>query len=237
MDIYPAIDLRKGRVVRLVQGDYGRETVYGEDPVKTAQSFVAQGAKHLHVVDLDGAKEGRPENYGQIQRLRRETDLFIQVGGGIRDEKIVAGYLEMGINRVILGTVALESPAFLKKMVRQYGEALAVGVDAKEEKVMVSGWQRSSSQNSFDFCRELAEIGVTTVIYTDIGRDGMLQGTNLEAYERLKAIEGLQVIASGGIAREEEITRLKGTVQGAVIGRALYQGKVNLKKAIEMARE
>ncbi len=236
MLIFPAIDLRGGKAVRLKQGDYDRMTVYSDDPVETAKGFLYAGAEHLHAVDLDGAKDGSPKNRAVIRELCK-LPLDVEVGGGIRDERTIKDYLSMGVKRVILGSAAVEDFEFVRRMGRQYGGSLVAGVDVKDGLVAIHGWTNVSGLEGFDFCRRLFEAGISTVIYTDIAKDGLLMGTNLAAYERLKAIEGLQVIASGGISFETEITALRGLgVYGAIIGQALYTGKLSLKRALDIAK-
>ena len=235
MIIFPAIDIKDGKVVRLFQGDYDRVTVYGEDPVSTAKLFMGKGASHLHVVDLDGARDGSPVNFDAIEKIARETTMSVQVGGGVRDEERITGYLELGVKRVILGTIAVRDFGFLCRMVEKYGGGIAVGVDVKDGRVAVNGWKEETDTDGMSFCEKLAGVGVETVIYTDISKDGVLGGTNLGAYGRLSEISGLNIIASGGISFEEEITELRRMgVYGAILGKALYSGKLDLSRAIEL---
>ena len=236
MKIFPAIDLRDGKVVRLFQGDYDQMTVYSHDPVEVARSFKQKGADNLHLVDLDGAKDGRLVNFDTIKAITQQVDMFVEVGGGIRDEERIRQYLDVGVGRVILGTVAVKEPEFLEKMVEKYGERIAVGVDALDGYVAVNGWKEVTDKESFEFCRYLREIGVKTVIYTDISRDGSLEGTNMETYKRLREIEGLDVVASGGISFEEEITALRDVVSAAILGKAIYSGMLDLEKAVELSK-
>lgn len=236
MLIYPAIDLRGGRVVRLTQGDYRQETVYSDDPLSMAAQFAQAGAACLHAVDLDGAKDGAPHNREVIRRLA-ETSLFVEVGGGMRTEKDVADTLALGVDRVIIGTLAIQDFALTKRLGRLYGEKLAVGVDAREGRVATHGWQTVTDVDSLDFCRQLVDAGITTVIYTDIGRDGLLAGANMAAYERLQAIDGLRVIASGGVTEEQEIEALRRLgIYGAIVGKALYTGRLSIGRALAVAR-
>ena len=236
MLIFPAIDLRGGQVVRLQQGDYDRMTVYSGDPVETAKGFVYAGASCMHVVDLDGAKDGSPKNREVIRALCK-LPLDIEVGGGIRDEKTIKAYLAMGVKRVILGSVAVEDFAFTERMGKRYGTSLAAGVDVKDGFVAIHGWKDVSEQEGFSFCRKLRDAGISTVIYTDIAKDGLLAGTNLDAYRELQTIEGLHVIASGGISFEEELRALRELdVYGAIIGKALYTGALSLKRALSIAK-
>ncbi len=236
MLIYPAIDLRGGRVVRLTQGDYQQETVYADDPPSVAAEFTQAGATCLHVVDLDGAKDGAPHNRVVIRRLA-ETPLFVEVGGGMRTEADVADTLALGVDRVILGTLAIQDFALTKRLGKQYGEKLAVGVDARDGRVATHGWQTVTDVDSLDFCRRLMDAGIGTVIYTDISCDGLLSGTNLAAYERLQAIDGLRVVASGGVTEEREIEALRELgVYGAIVGKALYTGRLTLSRVLAIAR-
>ena len=235
MKIFPAIDLRNGKAVRLYQGDYDQMTVYSDSPVDVAKSFKAKGASCLHLVDLDGAKDGRLVNFETIKEIVEEVDMYVEVGGGIRDEERIKQYLELGVGRVILGTIAVKDPGFLEAMVTKYGEKIAVGVDARDGFVAINGWKEITDRESFEFCRYLRDIGVRTVIYTDISRDGGLEGTNMEAYRKLQEIEGLEVTASGGISFEEEITALRDVAAAAILGKAIYSGKLDLERAVKLA--
>ncbi|MBQ9951203.1 MAG: 1-(5-phosphoribosyl)-5-[Clostridia bacterium] len=236
MIIYPAIDLRGGKAVRLTKGDYDRMKVYNDDPASVAESFRAAGATHLHVVDLDGARLGIPQNAETIRSLTA-AGLFTEVGGGIRDEKRICEYLDSGVARVILGTVAVRNFGFVEEMAQKYGEKIAVGVDAKDGYVAVSGWEETTQLTGVDFCRRLRDAGVKTVIYTDIGRDGCLAGANLPLYQELSGIRGLDVIASGGVSFESDVTALQGmNIHGAIIGKALYEGQLNLERCIALAK-
>lgn len=236
MNIYPAIDLRDGKVVRLYQGDYDQMTVYQEDPVDVARSFKAAGADYLHLVDLDGAKDGELVNFDTIKAIVEDVDMFVEVGGGIRDEERIKQYLDLGVGRVILGTIAVKDREFLEKMVSVYGERIAVGVDARDGRVAINGWKEITDIDSFEFCEYLRDIGVKAVIYTDISRDGGLQGTNMEVYRKLQEIQGLEITASGGISFIEEIAELKNVTAAAILGKALYSGLINLAQAVEMAK-
>lgn len=236
MELFPAIDLRSGRAVRLVQGDYDRMTVYSDEPVQLAREFAAQGARSLHLVDLDGAKAGAPANFEVIRAITETSGLFVEVGGGVRTEAQLTRYLEAGAGRVILGTAAVTDPAFLGRMLKKYGPRIAVGVDAKGGRVATHGWQQLSELDSFGFCRRLRDLGVSAVIYTDISRDGRLAGTNLEAYRQLAGLKGLAVIASGGISSCEELARLQQLgLAGAILGKALYEGRLTLPAALRAA--
>ena len=236
MLIFPAIDLRGGRVVRLTQGDYDRMTVYADDPVEVAEGFVHLGATCLHAVDLDGAKDGAPQNLEVIAALCK-LPLFVELGGGIRTQADIEQAFALGVGRVILGTVAAEDFTFTEQMGRLYGDRLAVGMDVRDGYVAVRGWKEVTGLSGFDFCRRLAEAGISTVIYTDISRDGLLEGANLTAYEQLNTIPGLHVIASGGISWEREIVALRELgVYGAIVGKALYAGKLSLARLLKIAR-
>lgn len=236
MNIYPAIDLRDGKVVRLYQGDYDQMTVYQEDPVDVARNFKAAGADYLHLVDLDGAKDGELVNFDTIKAIVEDVDMFVEVGGGIRDEERIKQYLDLGVGRVILGTIAVKDREFLEKMVSVYGERIAVGVDARDGRVAINGWKEITDIDSFEFCEYLRDIGVKAVIYTDISRDGGLKGTNMEVYRKLQEIQGLEITASGGISFIEEIAELKNVTAAAILGKALYSGLINLAQAVEMAK-
>ena len=234
MQIFPAIDLRGGQVVRLYQGDYDQMTVYGADPCAVAREFLAAGAKYLHVVDLDGARTGTAENFESIAALARQGGLFIEVGGGIRTQQRIEQYLKLGVDRCILGTVAVKDFDFTKEMARQYEAHIAVGVDARDGYVAVSGWEERTAERGVDFCRRLRDGGVGTVIYTDISRDGAEQGTNLPLYEELVKIEGLSITASGGISGLEELRQLRDMgVDAAILGKALYTGRLDLKTVLK----
>ena len=234
MQIFPAIDLSGGQVVRLYQGDYDKMTVYGADPCAVARDFIAAGAKYLHVVDLDGAKDGTLANFTSIDAIARQGGLYIEVGGGIRTEERIRQYLDLGVGRCILGTIAVKDFEFTARMAQKYGEAIAVGVDARDGFVAINGWKELSGETGIDFCRRLYDAGVKTVIYTDISRDGAEKGTNLELYRELAKIEGLNITASGGVSSLEELRELQriGT-HAAILGKALYTGRLDLKTVIE----
>lgn len=237
MHILPAIDLQNGQVVRLYQGDYSQKTVYSSDPCAVAREFAAAGASQLHVVDLDGARDGSLANFGTVAALAAQGGLAIEVGGGIRTEERIQKYLALGAARVILGTVAVQDFAFTQKMAEKYGEQIAVGVDAKNGRVATHGWLEVSQLDGIGFCEQLAAAGVKTVIYTDIARDGAEQGSNLAVYRRLTQIPGLRVIASGGVSGLAEIRELAGMgAWGAILGKALYTGRLSLAEAIAAAQ-
>ena len=234
MQIFPAIDLSGGQVVRLYQGDYDKMTVYGADPCAAARDFIAAGAKYLHVVDLDGAKDGTLANFESIAAIAKQGGLYIEVGGGIRTEERIRQYLDLGVSRCILGTVAVKDFDFTARMAQKYGDKIAVGVDARDGYIAINGWKELSSETGIEFCRRLKDAGVQTVIYTDISRDGAERGTNLELYRELAKIEGLNITASGGVSSLEELEELQriGT-HAAILGKALYTGRLDLKTVID----
>ena len=234
MQIFPAIDLSGGQVVRLYQGDYDQMTVYGQDPCAVARDFLAAGATYLHVVDLDGAKDGTLANFDSIAAIARQGGLYIEVGGGIRTEERIRQYLDLGVSRCVLGTIAVKDFVFTERMARKYGDQIAVGVDARDGYVAINGWKELSNEKGVDFCRRLYKAGVGTVIYTDISRDGAERGTNLALYRELSAIDGLNVTASGGVSSLDELRELQriGT-SAAILGKALYTGRLDLKTVIE----
>ena len=234
MQIFPAIDLSGGKVVRLYQGDYEKMTVYGADPCAVARDFIAAGAKYLHVVDLDGAKDGTLANFDSISALAKQGGLYIEVGGGIRTEERIEKYLDLGVGRCILGTIAVKDFDFTRRMARKYGDKIAVGVDARDGYVAVSGWLETSKEKGVDFCRRLRDAGVQTVIYTDISRDGAEQGTNLALYRELARIEGLHITASGGVSSIAELKELQAIgAHAAILGKALYTGRLDLREVIK----
>jgi phosphoribosylformimino-5-aminoimidazole carboxamide ribotide isomerase len=235
--LLPAIDIRAGQCVRLVQGDFNQETVYGHSPFKVAESFVAQGAKWIHIVDLDGAKEGKPVNHDVISRIAKNLNCKIEVGGGIRNEETVSTYLEAGVSRVILGSTAVSNPTFVKEMIKRYGNKIAVGIDARDGKVAVSGWLETSEMKATDLGMELAKAGVGALVVTDISRDGTLSGPNIEGIRDMAKLTGVPVIASGGVSSLQDLLSLKEYegegIAGAIFGKALYDGKIDLGEAIK----
>ena len=236
MNIFPAIDLYQGKAVRLYKGDYAQMTVYSDNPPEIARDFLNQGARFIHIVDLEGAKSGKPENLETIRRIMAEGDLFVEVGGGIRNMETVEAYLSNGVNRVILGTAAVTDQEFLKEAIRCYGEKIAVGVDLKDGYVAIKGWTEKSQLTADDFFRQMEELGVSTVICTDISKDGAMQGTNRELYRQLSQQYRIQIIASGGVSSMEDIRQLREmNLYGAIIGKAYYVGAINLREAIEVA--
>ncbi len=236
MQIFPATDILGGKVVRLTKGNYNQVKIYADSPAEMALEFMKDGATNLHMVDLDGAKDGLPVNFDAIREAAKIDGLFIEVGGGIRNMQRIEDYLSLGVKRVILGTAAVRNYPFVEEAVKEFGGAVAVGVDAKEGLVAVSGWQETTNVNSVEFCKKLRDTGVSTVIYTDISKDGMLSGTNLEIYRELSEIKGLDIVASGGITFAHEIETLREmNIYGAIVGKAVYEGKLSLKDALAAA--
>ena len=237
MIIFPAIDLVGGKAVRLLKGDYNKMTVYSDTPTKVALDFKKAGATHIHLVDLEGAKSGETPNLETILAIKKERGLFCEVGGGIRSLETVQTYLGAGLDRVILGTAAVEDEAFLKKAVEAYGEKIAVGVDIKNGFVAIKGWTERSSLDAFAFCEKMQAIGVKTLICTDIGKDGAMQGTNLPLYRELAQRFDVNITASGGVSSLADVENLrKMELYGAIIGKAYYTGAVDLATAIEVAK-
>ena len=237
MILYPAIDLVDGKAVRLYKGDYAQMTVYNDDPVSVALDFQAAGAKRMHLVDLQAAKSGIPENAATIRAIAEQTDLFIEVGGGIRTMETLDAYLSLGVDRAILGTAAVTDPDFLEAAVKKYGEKVAVGVDLKDGYVAIKGWTETSELTADAFFAQMEALGVKTVICTDISRDGAMKGTNRELYRALSEKFSIDLIASGGVSSLEDIAALKDMgLHGAIIGKAYYTGAINLAEALEVAR-
>ena len=234
MVLFPAIDILSGKAVRLYKGDYNAITVYSERPWEFAEDFVDKGCSAIHIVDLDGAKSGETVNIDTVKRIAAVKGLYSEIGGGIRNMETVSRYLEAGVDRVILGTAALQDPWFLKNALREYGDRIAVGVDLKDGKVAVKGWLETSNKDGIEFLKELEDLGVEGVIVTDISRDGAMKGTNLDLYGRIKEEVSLKVTASGGVSTIEDIVALKSMgLYGAIIGKAYYTGAIKLKEALE----
>ena len=235
MIIYPAIDLYDGKAVRLYKGDYAQMTIYGE-PLKIAADFKAAGATHIHLVDLEGAKNGDTPNFNIVCTIKSETGLFCEIGGGIRNMDVIERYLSAGIDRVILGTAAVTQKGFVAQAVERYGDKIAVGIDIKDGFVAIKGWTEKSKFEAFEFCQEMQQIGVKTLICTDISKDGAMQGTNHDLYRRLSAQFSMQIIASGGVSSLDDVERLTALdIHGAIIGKAYYAGAIALENAIEVA--
>lgn len=233
MHIFPAIDIKNGQCVRLKQGKFEDVTVYSNDPLAMAERFLQAGATHLHVVDLDGARMGNGYNKEVIKALVEQYPLKVQTGGGIRTMRDVEEKLSMGVDRVILGTVAVSNPEIVKEAVKIYGEKIAVGIDALNGRVAVQGWEKVSDVSALDLCFQMKEFGVKTIIYTDISKDGMMVGPNIESTKEIIDATGLQVIASGGISSMVDLERAqKAGAYGAIIGKAIYQGNLSLGDVI-----
>ncbi len=236
MKLFPAIDLYDGKAVRLFKGDYAKMTVYSENPIEIARDFENCGAKNIHIVDLEGAKDGTTPNINIVKQIANETSLFTEIGGGIRNVETVKKYIDAGVDRVILGTAAVEDPEFLQKAVELYKEKIAVGVDIKDGFVAIKGWTEKSQYTCFDFCEQMQKIGVKTIICTDISKDGAMQGTNRELYRELSQKFDIDITASGGVSTLEDIKALKEmNLYAAIIGKAYYIGAIDLKEALEAA--
>ena len=237
MLIFPAIDLLEGQAVRLLKGDYTQKPVYSDDPVQVAKDFKAQGATCIHIVDLEGAKDGTTPNLPIVCAIKEQTNLFCEIGGGIRSMDVIRRYMDAGIDRVILGTAAVADKELLQQAVAEYGEKIAVGVDIKDGKVAVKGWLVDSGLDAFDFCREMVAIGIKTLICTDISKDGAMQGTNRELYRELAKEFSVQITASGGVSTIDDVKALRAMdLYGAIIGKAYYIKAIDLAEAIEVAR-
>ncbi len=233
MEVIPAIDLRGGRCVRLVQGDYDRETVFSDDPVATAQRWASEGAPRLHVVDLDGAREGRPVNDAAVRQVIEAVAAPVQVGGGVRDLDAVEAWLAAGADRVVLGTAAVGDPGLVAEVSRKHSERIVVSIDARDGIIAADGWQRSTGEQAGAVLTRLAELGVQRFVYTDIARDGTLTSPNFETIEALVKATPAAIIASGGVAEVPHLVRLAGLgVEGAIVGRALYDGRIDLREAL-----
>lgn len=236
MYIIPAIDLIGGKAVRLMKGDYDKVTVYNDHPVEVAKQFESAGAKLLHVVDLDGAKDGTTANFDTVAQIVKQTKLSVEIGGGIRDIERVKKYMDIGVDRVIIGTAAVTDPDFLKEAVSLYGERIVVGVDVKDGYVAIKGWLEVSQLSCFDFCEKLADLGVNTIICTDISKDGMMSGTNMELYRQLSEKFGMNIIASGGVSSIDDVRELtEMDIYGSIVGKAIYMGAIDLADAIAIA--
>ncbi|MDD6352316.1 MAG: 1-(5-phosphoribosyl)-5-[(5-phosphoribosylamino)methylideneamino]imidazole-4-carboxamide isomerase [Lachnospiraceae bacterium] len=235
MELFPAIDLYDKKVVRLVHGDYQKMTVYSEDPLANARELEENGARWLHLVDLEGARDGSTPNFPVVESICKNTGLKCEIGGGIRSFETIDRYLEAGVSRVILGTKAVTDEDFLEEALKRYGEKIAVGVDAKKGKVAVMGWLEVLDVDMLDFLKHLEEIGVNTAIVTDISKDGAMQGTNLPLYQKLAGLPKLNVTASGGISSLDELSALKKMgIYGAILGKAMYTGAVDVKDALKL---
>lgn len=237
MNIFPAIDLINGQVVRLLKGDYDKVTVYGNDPVSVAKNFEACGAEYIHIVDLDAAKDGCVHNFDIIKAICQKTSLKVEIGGGVRTEDVIKQYIDAGVYRVILGTIAIKKPDFTKEMIKKYGDKIAIGVDISNGMVAIHGWTEVSAISCDELFSDLERAGASCVICTDISKDGAMQGTNLELYRDLSQKYSINIVASGGVSSMEDIKALKEmNLYGAILGKALYTGAVDLSDAIEVAK-
>ena len=237
MILFPAIDLYEKKAVRLYKGDYQNMTVYSENPIEIARDFEAAGATHIHMVDLEGAKDGTTPNISIVEQVAKETSLFVEIGGGIRSMETVERYLAAGVSRIILGTAAVNDEAFLKAAVAAHPGKIAVGADVKDGFIAIKGWLETSAVTLDDFLRKMEAIGVKNVICTDISKDGAMKGTNLELYRELSRKYTLDITASGGVSTMEDIRQLRQMdLYGAIIGKAYYTGAIDLKQALEVAK-
>lgn len=241
MQVIPAIDIRGGKCVRLFQGDFNQETVFSNNPEEMAEQWVAQGAKYLHIVDLDGAKSGSPVNIFIIKKIMETVDVPVELGGGIRSIDTIYDLLEMGIDRVILGSVAVDNPSLVRQAVREFGDSVIVGIDAKNGKVAVHGWDDTSEMTSIDLAVRMGDAGITTIIFTDIVKDGTLSGVDAEKFANIAIKSGIKVIASGGVGSIDDIKSLKkyekDGVSGVILGKSIYTGALDLTEAIKVGEE
>ena len=238
MYVFPAIDLVDGKAVRLLKGDYDKMTVYSEHPEETALDFRAKGVSHIHIVDLEGARDGNTPNFDTVCRIKNESGLFCEIGGGIRSMDVVDKYMKAGIDRVILGTAAVKDEAFLREALLRYGEKIAVGVDIRDGFVAVRGWLEKTEFEAMEFCRKMKDMGVKTLICTDISKDGAMQGTNRGLYKKLKEELCMDITASGGVSTMDDVSMLaRMDVYGIIIGKAYYTGAIDLKQAVEMEKQ
>ncbi len=236
MQIWPAIDLRGGKCVRLVQGDYRRELVFGEDPAAMARRLVEQGAECLHLVDLDGARTGEPENFHVVQAIVEAVDVPCELGGGIRDEQVIDEALDMGLSRLVIGTRALRDPDWFRRVADEYPGRLVLGIDARNGQVATDGWLETSSLPAVELARQFEDAPLAAIIYTDIAKDGMLEGPNVPAMREMRESVRLPVIASGGVTTTADVARLAAAgMAGCIIGRALYEEKLTLPEALKAA--
>ena len=237
MLIFPAIDLYDKKAVRLFKGDYNQMTVYSENPLEVAKGVKAAGAEYIHMVDLEGAKDGTTANFDIVASVAKESGLKVEIGGGIRNEETVKKYIDAGVMRVILGTAALNDRQFLESVCKKYGDKIAVGADLKDGQVAVKGWLETSNVSGMDFLAEMESLGVKTVICTDISRDGAMRGTNRELYKELSEKFSMDIVASGGVSTIEDIKALREmNLYGAIVGKAIYTGDIDLREAIEVAK-
>jgi len=239
MQIWPAIDIRGGKCVRLIQGDYAQETTYGANPADMAHRFVGDGARHLHLVDLDGARDGSQANREAIVRIVTEVDAVCELGGGIRSESTIVDYLALGVDRLVVGTRAVNDPDWLAEMAQKYPEKLVVGIDARQDHVATEGWKKTSPQTAGEFARQISGLPLAAIVFTDISKDGMLSGPNFDAMQTMKATAGpIPLICSGGVTTIDDISRLIALqIDGCIIGKALYEGQIRLADALATARQ
>ncbi len=238
MRLYPAIDIIDGKCVRLSQGDYQKKTTFAEDPIAVAKQWQAEGGEFLHLVDLDGAKSGDMPNFDLITEIARTLDIPVEIGGGIRDMEAVEKYLKNGVYRVILGTAAIRNPEFVKEAVARFGDRIVVGIDAKDGMVAVNGWEEVSNVSALELAKQMEGFGVKTMIYTDIATDGMLNGPNVEAMQEMTNHVSIDIVASGGVTCLSDLEQLAKTgVEGAIVGKALYTGHIQLKDAVSVCKE
>lgn len=239
--IYPAIDMRGGKCVRLIQGDYNKETVYGDSPFDMAKSFKEAGASWIHMVDLDGAKDGKRVNDTFVVQAAKELNVNVQIGGGIRTEEDIVHYLQNGVTRVIIGSMAISNPQFAIDMIKKYGKQIAIGIDAKDGYVATHGWLNTSEAKAIEVGKRFADAGCETFIFTDIATDGMLTGPNIEAVKQMAIETGKNVIASGGVSSLEDLVNLKEYdsqgVSGAIVGKAIYEGRFTVADALKKVGE
>lgn len=236
MILFPAIDLVNQKAVRLLKGDYSQMTIYSDKPIEVAKIFEMLGARHIHMVDLEGARDGGTPNLPVVEQVARETGLFVEVGGGVRSMETIARYFAAGADRVILGTAAVSDEALLREAAAKFGEKIAVGADVRDGFIAIKGWLEKSELSLAAFLEKMQSIGIKTVICTDISRDGAMQGTNLELYARLNACYDMQIVASGGVSSLEDLRKLKEIgLYGAIIGKAYYTGAIDLREALEVS--
>ena len=237
MEIWPAIDLRGGKCVRLQQGDYQRETVFGEDPAAMARQWVEQGARRLHLVDLDGARSGEPANLASVRAIVAAADVPCELGGGVRSEESIRRWFDLGLARLVIGTLALRQPEWFRAMVGRFPGRLVLGIDARDGRVAAQGWTETSEVEAIDLARQFAAEPIAAIVYTDIATDGMMSGPNIAAMAAMQAAVDVPVVASGGVTTVEDVAALKGAgAAGCIIGRALYEGRLKLPQALAAAR-
>lgn len=238
MNIWPAIDLRNGKCVRLQQGDYSRETVFGDDPVAIAHRWISEGAEQLHLVDLDGAREGHWANRTAVQAVVSAVDVPCQLGGGIRDEETITELFEIGVARVVIGTKALKDPDWFRDICRKYPARIVLGIDARDGCVATDGWLETSTISAIELAQQFTDEPVAAIVYTDIAKDGMLAGPNLSAMEKMKQASVFPVVASGGVTTSDDVRQLaRLQLDGCIIGRTLYEGQLQLADALTVARQ